>query len=468
MKKKLFIGPRLRRLRRELGLTQARMAEELGVSPSYVNLIERNQRPVSAQLLLRIAQNFDIELKTLASSDDERLFTDLSEAFADPLLQNFGVTREDAHELATGNPAVAEAVAALYRAYRQAKPEGAAASSADRAAQPPLEVVRDFIQAHRNYFPSLEEAGENLYNELKLSDGDPYFAMRRRLEDSHRLRVRVAPADVMTAALRRFDRHRREIMLSEALDASSRNFQLALQIGLLEQNALFDEIISQAKVEDRDVARILRVSLGNYFAAAVMMPYTAFFKAAESLAYDIEALGRRFSASFEQVAHRLTSLQRPGMLGVPFFFIRIDIAGNISKRLSSGDFPFSKFGGACPRWNVHDAFRTPGRILTQVVSLPGGGTFFSIARTVRGWTAGFGSPSMEKAVGVGCSIEHARRLVYARGLDLDAADIATPIGVTCRLCERPDCAQRAFPPAARRLIVDETRRMAAPFTFAFE
>ncbi len=463
-------------MRRELGLTQARMAEELGVSPSYVNLIERNQRPVSAPLLLRIAQTFDIELRALASDDDERLFTDLREVFSDPVFQNLGVTREDAHELATGHPVVAEAVAVLYRAYRDAADKAregeATAPSAGQGAQTiafPIEEVRDVIQARANYFPDLDERAEALYGDVGLGEGDPFFALRKYIEKKHGVTVRILPADVMMSSLRRHDRHNRQLLLSETLDASSRNFQLALQIGLMEMGDALDRAVDETGLQHEESRRLGRITFANYFAAALIMPYAKFQSAAEDLNYDIEALGRRFSASFEQVCHRLTSMQRPGALGVPFFLIRVDVAGNISKRFSGGGFPFSRFGGACPRWNIHDAFRVPGRVLTQVIALPEGEVYFSIARTVRGWPAGFGAPNQERSVAIGCDIAHAKKLVYARGLDLEEpAATATEIGVTCQLCERPDCPQRAHPPLNRRLIIDESRRMAAPFAFSFD
>lgn len=467
-KRKLYLGPQLRRLRKARGLTQAQMAGELGVSPSYINLIERNQRPVSAELLVRLAQAYDLDLSAFSEDRAEDLFASLAAAFADPLFQNAGVTREDAHELAAGNPVLGEAVAALYRAYAGARDELLESRAAGRAGPgDPVEEARTFIHANRNYFPPLEEAGEALAAEIDYSLGKLFIVMARRFEEKHRLRVRLLPGAVMAGAYRRLNRHSGEILISESLDQASRTFHLALQLALIEQSSQLDKLVNEAKFETDAGRRLARAALANYAAAAIMLPYDAFRKSAVELNYDIEALGRRFLASFEQVAHRLTTMQRPGAEGVPFFFLRVDAAGNVSKRYSADVFPFARYGGSCPLWNLHDTFKTPRRILTQIVQLPDGSRYFSIARTVRSGAGGFEAAQAERAVALGCAIEHADSLVYARNMDLSAAK-PTPIGVTCRLCERPDCAARAHPPLRRRLIVDEHRRLATPFSFTFD
>lgn len=467
-KRKLYLGPQIRRLRRERGLTQAQMAGELGVSPSYVNLVERGQRPVSADLLVRLAQVYGLDLSAFSEDRADDVFASLNEAFADPLFQNAGVTREDAHELAAGNPVLGEAVAALYRAYQAARSELLEARAAGRAGPgDPVEEARTFLHAARNYFPPLEEAGEAIARDADLSAGGLFAALVRRFAEKHRLRVRVLPGEVMAGAWRRLNRHSGEVLISESLDQASRAFHLALQLALIEQSASLDRLVNEAKFESDAGRRLARAALANYAAAAIMLPYETFRKSAVGLAYDVEALGRRFSASFEQVAHRLTTLQRPGAEGVPFFFLRVDAAGNVSKRYSADVFPFARYGGSCPLWNLHETFKTPRRILTQIVQLPDGSRYFSIARTVQSGAGGFDAPHAERAVALGCAIADAGKLVYAKAVDLSAAE-ATPIGVTCRLCERPDCAARAHPPLRRRLIVDEHRRLATPFSFAFD
>lgn len=465
-KRKLYLGPQIRRLRREQGLTQAEMATELEISASYVNLIERNQRPVSADLLVRLASVYDFDLTRMGGDETDKLFADLAAAFADPIFQDAGVTREDALELAAGNPVLGASVASLFRAWRAAEEELTQARIAgNRATEDPVEEARTFLHANRNHFPEIEEACERVAADRDA--GALIDALSARFKRDHRLRVRVLPAEVMTGAFRRLNRHSGEIAISEALDLASRVFNLALQLVLIEQGPLIDRIVNKSKFPTDAGRRLARGALANYAAAAVMLPYAPFLAAAEELSYDIEALGRRFGASFEQVAHRLTTLRRPGAEGVPFFFLRVDAAGNVSKRFSGDIFPFARYGGSCPLWTVQEAFRTPRRIITQIIQLPDQSRYFSIARSVTSGAGGYTSPHVERVVVVGCALEDAGRLVYARGIDLETAP-PTPVGVTCRLCERPDCAARAHPPMRRRLIVDEHRRLAAPFSFAFD
>ena len=467
-KRKLYLGPQIRRLRRELGLTQAEMAAGAGVSASYVNLMERTQRPVSADVLVRLAKAYDFDISDLDADRADDLFASLAAAFADPVMQQAGVTREDAHELAAGNPVLAEAVAGLYRAWRSAQEELLEASAGRRVGRAdPLEEARAFIHEHRNFFPDIDAAAETIAGELAAGPPSLFASLVERFRARHRLGVRVLPADVMTGAYRRLNRHSAELSLSESLDQASRTFHLALQLCLIELAPALDRTVNEARFESDAGRRLARAALANYAAAAVMMPYGAFLKSVKELRYDIEALGRRFGASFEQVAHRVATLQKPGASGVAFFFIRLDAAGNVSKRYSGDVFPFARYGGSCPLWNVHDAFRAPRRVLTQILQLPDGAKYFSIARTVRAEAGGFNAPAAERAVALGCRLEDAGALIYADGIDLDAAAPA-PIGVTCRLCERPDCAARAHPPARRRLVIDEHRRLATPFGFAFD
>jgi len=477
---KVFAGPRVRRLRREHGLTQAAMAEQLGISASYLNLVERNQRPVSAQLLLKLAEAFDLDLRALAGDDEARAFAELNEVFADPLFQHAGLSRQDVQDVAAASPSVADAVTALYQAYREQLagqglglgPVAPADILADRdnsdhldVMKFPVEEVRDFIHANRNHFGALDDAAEALHGRVKVDRDDLYIGLRRHLEAAHGLSVTVMPVEVLGATVRRYDRHRRRMLLSEVLDGPARAFQLAYQIAYLEHRALIEDTVAAAPLKGEETLRLARVSLANYFAAALIMPYTAFYTAAEDSGYDIELLARRFGTSFEQTCHRLTTLQRPGARGIPFFLIRVDGAGNVSKRFAAAGFHFSRFGGTCPRWTLHDAFRTPGKIITQIIQLPDDTTYFSIARTVRRPGAGVVAPEQELAVGLGCEIGEAPRVTYARAHNLAAAEAVTPIGVNCRLCERPDCAERAFPPINRKLIVDEHARGLSSFTF---
>jgi predicted transcriptional regulator/DNA-binding XRE family transcriptional regulator len=470
--KKLFVGPRFRRIRQQLGVSQTQMADALGISPSYVNLIERNQRPVTAQILLRLAETYDLDLRDLATADEDRFFAELNEIFSDPLFRQIDLPKQELRDLAELCPGITHSLQRLYAAYTEARrgETMAAAQFADREDGTrfdanPIEHVRDLIEANRNYFPELEQAAEMLRDEINVPAHDLFAALSARLRNNHSTVTRIMPVDVMRDTLRRFDRHRRQLLISELVDAPGRAFQLAFQIGLTENAAAIDAIVNRAGALDETPRRLYRITLTNYFAAAVMMPYAAFHAAAEQLNYDLNVLGQRFSVGFEQVCHRLTTLQRPNARGVPFFMLRVDNAGNVSKRFSSGTFPFSKFGGTCPLWNVHSTFDTPDRLLKQVIELPDGSRYFSVAQMVRRPVAPHPQPQPRFAIGLGCEIRHAGRLIYATGMDLDTVE-GTPIGVNCRLCEREDCAQRAEPPITRTLILDETTRRVSSFAFS--
>ncbi|ADM09054.1 putative transcriptional regulator [Parvularcula bermudensis HTCC2503] len=456
--KSRFIGPRLRRLRRDLGRTQSEMAEDLGISASYVALIERNQRPLTADLLLRLAETFDVDLKTFAGDGGEEMTARLHDAFRDPLLADLDVTPGDQADLAAGNPAMAEAMLRLFTAYREGQ-----LALADRKAEGsenPVDDARAFLSARRNYFPVLDERAERLARAASEAGG-----LAGYLASAYGIKVRSLPGDVMGQALRRLDPHRGELALSDTLDVATRSFQVALTLAYRDLDAPIEAALDEGQMRAEAARRLARRALANYGAAAILMPYTEMFRHAEKSGYDVEALARHFGVSFEQAAHRLTTLRKPGAEGVPFFFIRVDKAGNVSKRLDGGGFPFARHAGSCPLWSLHDSFRTPREVRTEVLELPEGERFFSIARTVTAGGGAYGATKVTRAVALCCPIEDAGRLVYASEKDLSALP-ATPIGVTCRLCQRAGCAARAEPPIGRSLLPDDYRRLVAPFAFA--
>lgn len=469
--RKLFLGARLKRLRRELGLTQTRMAEDIGVSPSYLNLLERNQRPVTAQVLLRLAEAYDLDLKSLATDPEDGGATGLSEVFSDQMFRDLGVARHEIAEVAESAPGVSEAIVRLYRAYLDQRrltdlgaigrpEEGASAGSVL-----PSDWVRDFFQAQKNYFAELEESADELIGELACEPLDFAVAARERLAKRHGITVRVVPLEVLPESVRRYDHHRKRLFLSEALTNEGRSFALAYQLAILEHGALLDAMVGRSGPADRPTRGLLKVSLTNYLAAAVLMPYAAFHEAAERMAYDIELIRARFGVSFEQACHRLTTLARPGARGVPFFMLRVDSAGNISKRFAGATFPFSRFGGTCPRWNIHTSFRSPGRIATQIVETPDGQRYFTLSRTVSRFATPYAADDTELAIGMGCELKFAERLIYSRGIDL-RDPVATAIGPACRICERPACPQRAAEPINRTLTVDDFTKSISPYPFA--
>ncbi|PQA86047.1 helix-turn-helix domain-containing protein [Hyphococcus luteus] len=459
-----FMGPRLRRLRREMGMTQAVMAEDLGVSPSYIALMERNQRPMTADMLLKLAQVYDLDVASLAGNRGEEFAARFDGVMRDPLFADLELSPMDVEDVSQSYPAMAEAVIRLYTAYRDGQMALADHGDDAQDAPDPVAEARRFLSARRNSFPSIDDHGERIAGEIgdKFDGADNFEAYFR---ERHDLKVRRLPPDVMMGAVRRLDRHRSELVLDETLDKASRTFQLALQIAYLDMRETIDEALGEGGFTSENSERLARRALANYAAGSLMMPYRAFVKAAERRKYDVEALSRQFGASFEQICHRLTTLQKPGQEGAPFFFIRVDAAGNVSKRLDGAGFPFARHGGSCPLWSLHQAFTSPREILTQWVELPDGEKFFTIVRTVTAGGGAWGAPRVERAVALGCDEKHAHRLVYTQGTDLKSVK-PTPIGVACRLCHRIDCAARAEPPIGRSVLPDDYRRTIAPFGFS--
>ena len=469
--KKIFAGTRIRRLRRDLGATQAQMADDLGISTSYLNLVERNQRPLSAQLLLRLADTFDVDLKDFSGDDEARAAASLKEVLTDPLFEGLNVGNSELADLVGASPATAQAMVTLYRAYRKgvetavelAEQVETGPKAGPEAHRQPLEEVRDFFTEAGNHFPVLENAVETLWEDAGLDSTDLYHGLKGQLQASHDTTVRVVPADVLAGARWRLDRHSRRLFISEWLDMPTRSFVVAQQLGLLGHRELIESVTADAGLKGDEVTALARLGLANYFAGAVMMPYAPFLKAAEDMRYDVDAIGARFTASYEQVCHRLTTLGRSGARGVPFFFLSIDHAGNVIKQFSTGGFHFARFGGTCPKWNIHEAFRSPGRTLTQLMELEDGSRYFAITRSVS--TQEPGGRARLRAVGVGCSADYVKKIAYADKLDLTHEDAATPVGVGCRLCQRADCADRAQPPLNRRLTVPAYQRGPSPFSF---
>ena len=459
------LGSKVRGLRRRENISQVQLAERLGISPSYLNLIEHNRRPLPAALLIKMAQLFQLDFQSLAGDDERQMMADLMEVFGDDLFEAQELTSADVRELVGGSPSIARGVLKLYQAYQTARQsaDGLAAelnAGTDRpgfdGSRMPSEEVSDFLQRQMNYFPELEEAAERLWRDADLSFDDLFAGMVKYLRQKHGIDVTVERMTGMRGATRRYYPERKMLMLSEALPRSSRNFQLAHQVGLIAHSDTLTRMARDHLLTTDDSRALTRVALANYFAAAAIMPYQSVFDAARVERYDVELLGHRFSASFEQVCHRLTSLRRPGAEGIPFHLVRIDIAGNISKRFSASGIRFARFSAACPRWNVHTAFLTPGMIRVQLSQMPGA-TYFCIARTIRR-DRRFHAPHAVQAIGMGCEVRYAREMVYADGIDLDNLHAAVPVGVTCRLCERMDCQQRAFPAIQHRLQINENLR----------
>jgi predicted transcriptional regulator/transcriptional regulator with XRE-family HTH domain len=459
-------GKKIRALRQRNRITQAALAERLGVSASYLNLIENDRRPLTTALLLNLAQTFDVDVRYFGA-DDVTLTADVTEVFGDGVFEEHPLTQAEVADFVAHAPDVARAVVRLHQAYAHARGTADALGERVLAHQEVGDVdrvtlsseqVSDLLRRHSNYFPELEAEAVALWRDAGLSRDNISAGLAAHLKRAFGVDVALAPVHKMGGAVRRFDVRRRELAISEALAAGSRTFQLASQAALLGSSPTIDRILKDPLLSTDEARALGRVVLASYIAGAVLMPYDAFRDTAEELRYDIELLAQRFRTGFEQTCHRLTTLRRPGAEGIQFYFVRVDMAGNISKKLGAAGIRFPRFSGLCPLWNVHAAFLQPGVVRVQISKQLDGTTVFAIARTVRRRTGTYHSPHVVYSVGIGCDISQAHRLVYADGMDLANPSLAVPIGITCRLCERTDCQARAFPSLRAPMRVDENVR----------
>lgn len=474
MRQKIFAGPKIRHLREAGSLNQGAFAERLGISASYLNQIENNQRPLTAQVMLALAQTFAVDVGTFAQDDMEKVVSDLREALADPVFSGLIPNGQDLKTIATNVPWFAHAFLGLHVAFRRtgerlhALDEVYANGEENRRTRGvlmPYEEVRDFLHYRSNYFEGLDEAAEELAEQtfgLVAARPDTLAAY---LLAKHKIRIEYRVVEPQSRFMRQLDRKAKVLWLREGIDPSSATFLMAQQIGLLEQGDEIERVVGAAAFSTEDAAAITRLALANYFAGAVLMPYERFLESARKTRYDAERLCFQFGTSFEQVGHRFSTLQKPNARGVPFYFVRVDRAGNIIKRHSSTRFQFARFGGTCPLWNVHEAFEAAGRTLVQIAEMPDGVRYICVARAVTKRGGSHLAPARHYALGIGCELTHAKDVVYADAMDLKTTT-ATPIGVSCRMCERHECPQRAVPPIDRALHVDPDRRDFVPFRFA--
>ncbi|MDW4548055.1 short-chain fatty acyl-CoA regulator family protein [Defluviimonas sp. D31] len=457
---KLYAGAKLRETRSRLGLTQKAFAAKLGVSLPYLNQMENNHRPVSAAVVLALAGEFGLDVTELSAGDAERLVSDMREALADPIFADTAPPLADLRLAASNAPMLARAFLGLHRAYRQSHERLASLDEAlgrDETATraSPWEEVRDFFHYCDNYIDAVDRAAERFADTAEARRA-PEARARTLLAERG---IEVVLSD--SAEIRLVTDGR--LTLSTRAAPETRRFQLLFQLALATQNELLEATLDLARFQSDAARSIAKIGLANYFAGAALLPYRAFLEAAEETRHDLERLADRFGASIEQVAHRLSTLQRPGQKGIPFFFVRVDQAGTITKRHSATRLQFARFGGACPLWNVHRAFETPGRFLRQLAETPDGVRYLCLARDVSKHGGSFHAPVRRYAIGLGCEISHAKGLVYADDLDLTNARAFEPIGISCRICERKDCHQRSVPPLERKLRVDPDRRGLLPY-----
>jgi XRE family transcriptional regulator, fatty acid utilization regulator len=468
--RKVFAGGRVRRVRQGLGLTQTALAADLGISPSYLNLIERNQRPLTVQLLLKLASVHKVDLEAL-QGEGGGLDTQLREVFADPLLVGEIPGDQEIIEVAEAAPNAALATVKLYRAYKEQAErlsdlatvlarEGHELSVTE--SRMPIDEVRQAFERRPNFFARIEDAAETLAKTLVATDEMP-AALRAWLKSERGITVRTLPTHVMPTLRRRYDRHSMRLFLSERLSPFDRNRELATEVSLLASHAEIDAELDGLALHTAEARRIARFELARYAAHALLMPYGDFIAAARRARWDIDVMRARFDVSFEQAANRLTSLCRPDAPGIPFFIMEIDHAGNTVRRAGAQGFPQSRFGGLCPKLGIHSAFAEPGRILVDRVETPDGHAFLTLSRTLEGPQADFGERIRRTAILIGCDAAFADDLVYVAALPASAVSVA--IGPACRICERKACLSRAEPPITRPLGLDEMVTGLSAFDF---
>ena len=459
---KLYAGAKLRETRQRLGLTQKDFAAKLGVSLPYLNQMENNNRPVSTTVVLALAQEFGFDVTELSTGDAERMVSDMREALTDPIFGDTPPPLADLRLTASNAPALARAFLELHSVYRQTHERLASLDEAlgrqDASIQTsPWDEVRDFFHYCDNYVDAVDRAAERFAQPSGTQGKIRDIAVDRL----GALGVTVVEND--SNQLRSFDRDNNTLYISSRAAPETRIFQILLQVALLTQDDLLEATLNLANFQPGAARSIAKIGLANYFAGAALMPYGKFLDAARTTRHDLEILAHRFGASIEQVAHRLSTLQRSGAKGVPFFFVRVDQAGTITKRHSATRLQFARFGGACPLWNVHRAFETPGRFLRQLAETPDGVRYINLARYVSKSGGSFGAPVRRFAIALGCEVKHAEALVYADDLDLSNSRAFEPIGISCRICERTDCHQRSVPPLERRLTISPDERGVLPY-----
>jgi len=464
---KTFVGSRVRQLRNERGFSQAALAQMLEISPSYLNQIEHDVRPLTVAVLLRITEVFGVDATFFASQDDTRLVAELREVTMDRDL-DIDADLPEIADMVAAHPTLARAMVNLHRRYRITTAQLAAATedrfsdgSGSGSITMPHEEVRDYFYQRQNYLHELDTAAEDLTIRMRMHRGDLAGELSDRLTAVHGVHI-LKRIDLGDTVLHHYDPASKTLEMSGHLSPGQQVFKMAAELAYLEFGDLIDMMVDEGKFTSDESRRLARLGLANYFAAAAVLPYRQFHDVTESFRYDIERLSAFYSVSYETICHRLSTLQRPSMRGVPFSFVRVDKAGNMSKRQSATGFHFSSSGGTCPLWNVYDTFANPGKIFVQVAQMPDGRNYMWVARTVERRASRYGQPGKTFAIGLGCELRHANRLVYSEGLDL-SGDNATPIGVGCRVCERDSCPQRAFPALGRALDLDEHRSTVSPY-----
>ncbi|MBR0551673.1 helix-turn-helix domain-containing protein [Stakelama marina] len=466
--RRIFAGEKVRGLRNRLALTQSQMAERIEISVSYLSQIENNDRPMTDAVLMALSREFPNDWAEITPEDNAALLAAATEALSDPAIAGDPLSDDGIRMAIKRQPRLAERIVSLHAALRRSQEQLRTIDDAlDRgggeAAPLPWDEVRDWFHAENNYIDTLDRAAERIAEELATEGEGMLPAIRQRLHERHGVRVTSEGFPKRDNELREYDPVARLLLINRLVPLETQQFQLAHQLVRMEMIDLIGEVARRAHFTAEQSRTLLEVGLANYAAGALLMPYGRFRASAREVRHDIDALRTRFGVSFEQVCHRLSTLQRPGASGVPFFFCRVDMAGNITKRHSATPLQFARYGGACPLWIVHEAVAIPDRIAIQLAETPDGIRYVSMAKGIVKPASTYATPPRRYAVALGCEVGDAKNFVYADELDLSGGRDATPIGVSCRICPRSSCSQRAFPPVAQRIELDPDRRTVVPY-----
>ena len=455
------IGPKIKAFRRQMGMQANKLAEELGISPSYLNLIEKGKRKIDGDLLINVCDKLRIELSDLTSKTDLNLENNISELLSDDLFEDLDILGPEVKDLVSTNPKIAKALIKLGDNFKQKdheivnKVENISGKIIDsRKAAFPGEVISDFLQENKNFFPKLENFANIIFEKVKQNNRTRYIALCNFLKDEYGITVKDVIPEEGKPFSKIYKAKQKELFLSDYLSLETKKLHAAAQISQEGASKEIDEYLSTFNFPSEEAKKLTKVALLNYCGAAILMPYKLFHKECKELKYDLELLQNTFATSFEQVAHRVTCLQDPSLPGIPFHFLRVDVAGNISKRFSLSGIEIPRYGGACPRWNVYSAFSRPGVIQAAVSKMTNGEKYVCIAKTVEKGVGRYGQKKSILSIGLGCEAKYAKDFVYTENLDLNDKKSEIPVGVSCRTCDRLDCSQRAFPPLHKKFDID--------------
>ena len=464
-KTNLKIGPKIKAFRRQLGIQANKLSEQIGISASYLNLIESGKRNVDSNLIIKICSELRINVSDLTSKSDLNLENAISELLSDEIFEDLDILGPEVKDLVASNPKMAKALIKLGDNFKQKdhdivnKVENISGKIIDsRRAAFPGEVIADFLQENKNYFPKLEEFANDIFQEVKQNNRTRYIALCEFLKRKYDVQVKDVIPEEGKPFSKIYKEKEKVLLLSDYISLETKKLYAAAQIAHIGAKDQINFYLSNFKFPSNEAKELSRIALLNYCGAAILMPYELFHNECKNLKYDLELLQNTFATSFEQVAHRVTCLQDPKLPGIPFHFLRVDVAGNISKRLSLSGIEIPRYGGACPRWNVYSAFSRPGVIQAAVSKMSNGEKYVCIARTVEKGVGRYGQKKSMLSIGLGCEAKYAKDFIYTENLDLNDKKSELPIGVSCRTCDRLDCSQRAFPPLHKKFDVDVNAR----------